>query len=124
MLANHHRLGLLNYEDGEYYIGTWKLDKKDGIGVGNSSINHSRYYRLGSNGVNTPNTFKVAEAAKTQHYTRRAQTSTWPRALSFAGEDAGLVDSGGCHSAETAVSCTAVRTQGNRDPCRPNLCED
>eukprot|EP00291_Cryptomonas_curvata_P014417 CAMPEP_0172152176 /NCGR_PEP_ID=MMETSP1050-20130122/681_1 /TAXON_ID=233186 /ORGANISM="Cryptomonas curvata, Strain CCAP979/52" /LENGTH=453 /DNA_ID=CAMNT_0012820447 /DNA_START=26 /DNA_END=1384 /DNA_ORIENTATION=- len=28
-----HGLGLLNYEDGEYYIGTWKLDKKDGIGV-------------------------------------------------------------------------------------------
>ena len=70
MLAKHRRLGLLNYEDGEYYIGTWKLDKKDGIGVGNSSINHSWYYRLGSNGVNTPNTFKVAEAAKTQHYTR------------------------------------------------------
>ena len=36
-LAFHHRrLGLLNYEDGEYYIGTWKLDKKDGIGVGRS----------------------------------------------------------------------------------------
>ena len=27
------RLGLLTYEDGEYYIGTWKLDKKEGVGV-------------------------------------------------------------------------------------------
>mmetsp|Transcript_38628 Transcript_38628/g.121706 ORF Transcript_38628/g.121706 Transcript_38628/m.121706 type:complete len:311 (-) Transcript_38628:4027-4959(-) len=28
-----HGKGVLTYEDGEFYIGTWKVDHKDGIGV-------------------------------------------------------------------------------------------
>jgi hypothetical protein len=46
MLDFYGRLGLLNYEDGEYYIGTWKLDKKDGIGVGCRRRSNFRFRSL------------------------------------------------------------------------------